>query len=61
MTTADYLALLGQARQVLENYLLDGNDMRDDVAEICQKIDDVLPADMRARPPRIAHGIERAA
>ncbi|HEY3784932.1 MAG TPA: hypothetical protein VGL55_06615 [Steroidobacteraceae bacterium] len=61
MTTADYLALLGQARQVLESYLLDGDEMRDDIAEVCQKIDDALPADMRAQAPRMARRIERAA
>lgn len=61
MTTADYVVLLGQARLVLENYLLDGDEMRDDVAEICQKIDDALPAEMRAHPPRMRRGIERAA
>jgi len=61
MTTADYVALLGQARLILENYLFDGEEMRDDVAGICQKIDDALPPDMRSRPPRMTRGIERAA
>jgi hypothetical protein len=36
------LALLTQARHVLENYLFDGETCRDDVAEICQKIDELL-------------------
>jgi hypothetical protein len=35
-------ALLTEARQVLERYLFDGNVMRDDVASICMKIDDVV-------------------
>lgn len=35
--------LLGEARRVLERYLFDGETCRDDVAEVCQKIDDVLP------------------
>ena len=51
MMTADYVALLNQARVVLENYLFDGDEMRDDVAEVCQKIDNALPADARAQPP----------
>jgi len=38
------LALLAEARKVLERYMFDGETCRDDVAEVCQKIDDVLPA-----------------
>jgi hypothetical protein len=50
MTEDPTLALLRQARKVLDRYLFDESDhCRDDVAEICQKIDDViLPA-----PPRV--------
>jgi len=61
MTTADYVALLSQARLILENYLFDGEELRDDVAAICQRIDDALPPEMRLRPPRMRRGIERAA
>jgi hypothetical protein len=38
-----HLALLTEARKVLERYMFDGDICRDDIAEICQKIDDVLP------------------
>jgi hypothetical protein len=36
--------LLVEARHVLERYLFDGDVMRDDVASICMKIDDVVEA-----------------
>jgi hypothetical protein len=36
------LRLLTQARRVLENHLFEGETCRDDVAEICQKIDELL-------------------
>jgi hypothetical protein len=39
MTTNDYAALLTQARSVLERYLFDGVDLRDDVAEIYDRHD----------------------
>ena len=35
MTIRDYEALLMEARLVLEHYMFDGVDLRDDVAEIC--------------------------
>lgn len=36
------LTLLAEARRVLETYLFDGESCRDDVAEVCQKIDECL-------------------
>jgi hypothetical protein len=46
------LALLTRSRSVLDRYLFeaDGESIRDDVAEICMAIDDVLADD--ARVPR---------
>jgi hypothetical protein len=44
MTHDDYAQLLRSARSVLERYMFDGEDVRDDVAEICMKLDDVLGA-----------------
>lgn len=61
MTTAESTALLQQARAVLERYLFDGVDLRDDVAEICAKIDAALPAAPQIHQPRKLEGIERAA
>jgi hypothetical protein len=67
MITVESTVLLQQARAVLERYLFDGVDLRDDVAEICAKIDDALPpappgADAPvAHQPRKFEGIERAA
>ena len=42
MTHDDYAQLLRSARSVLERYMFDGDSLRDDVAEICMKIDDAL-------------------
>ena len=40
----ELLGLLTQARQVLDHYLVDSEEiMRDDVAQICMAIDDALP------------------
>jgi len=62
MTTNEYVALLKQARAVLDRYLFDGVDLRDDVAEVCANIDDALPAaGVEARQPRVVQGIERVA
>jgi hypothetical protein len=35
---------LEEVRGTLERYLFEGETCRDDVAEICQQIDDVLPS-----------------
>ena len=61
MTTGEYVALLSEARLVLERYLFDGVDLRDDVAEVCAKIDDALPPAVEAHEPKALQGIERAA
>ena len=61
MATNDYVALLRQARAVLDRYLFDEVDLRDDVAEVCAKIDDALAPATGARQPRVVHGIERIA
>ena len=60
MTNAELMALLRQARTVLERYMFDDVDLRDDIAEVCQKIDDALPSP-DIHQPRVLHGIERAA
>jgi hypothetical protein len=39
----DCECLLRQARSVLDRYMFDGDTIRDDVAEVCMKIDDALP------------------
>jgi len=44
MSHDELLALLSQARSVLERYMFDeGELIRDDVAEVCMAIDDALP------------------
>lgn len=43
MSNDELLALLARSRTVLERYMFDGEAMRDDVAEVCMAIDDVLP------------------
>jgi hypothetical protein len=51
MTIRTYERLLQDARTVLERYQFDGAALRDDVAEMCMKIDDVLS---RAPAPEAA-------
>jgi hypothetical protein len=44
MTTDELLALLRQARAVLDRHMFDADEaMRDEVAEVCMAIDDALP------------------
>jgi hypothetical protein len=40
--TTDEIRLLRTARVVLERYMWEGQTLRDDVAEICMKLDDLL-------------------
>lgn len=57
----ELLALLTRARAVLERHLLDadGETLRDDIAEVCMAIDDVLPA--QGRVPLKEAALERSA
>jgi len=59
MTKGDYEALLIAARAVLERYMFDGVDLRDDVAEICLKIDNALPPASAGNRPRAIQGLVR--
>jgi hypothetical protein len=43
MGDADYEKLLRSARSLLDRFLYEGEEMRDDVANLCMKIDDALP------------------
>lgn len=54
-------ALLKRARRVLERYMFepDGQVLRDDVAEVCMAIDDVLPDETRVQLKKIE--LERTA
>jgi len=54
-------ALLKRARLVLERYMFesDGQVVRDDVAEVCMAIDDVLPDETRVQLKKIE--LERTA
>jgi hypothetical protein len=49
-----------EARLVLEHYMFDGVDLRDDIAEICRKIDSALPVATDSNRPRALQGITRA-
>jgi hypothetical protein len=60
MTLGDYEALLIEARVVLERYMFDRVDLRDDVADICLKIDNALPPATNSNRPRAIQGIARA-
>jgi hypothetical protein len=61
MPHEELVALLARARLVLERHLLEpgGELIRDDVAEVCMAIDDVMPQEERvplrgAEPERSA-------
>jgi hypothetical protein len=51
MSHDELLALLSRSRAVHERYLFEADDeaIRDDVAEICMAIDDVLSGEARVR------------
>jgi hypothetical protein len=59
MTLADYERLLIEARVVLERYMFDRVDLRDDVADLCLKIDNALPPSANSNRPRALKGIVR--
>jgi hypothetical protein len=61
MTATEHTHLLRRARTVLERYMWDGETIRDDVAEVCMKIDDVLLDLAMAAPSELAANIEQAA
>jgi hypothetical protein len=61
MTTSEYLDLLRQARVTLDRYLFDGDEIRDDVANVCARLDDVLLDPERAAPSQRSEGIDQAA
>jgi hypothetical protein len=61
MTTTEHTKLLHEARAVLDRYLWDGDEIRDDVAEVCAKLDDVLLGRAFAHEADLPESIERAA
>ena len=60
MTQDDYAQLLRSARSVLERYMFDGEAVRDDVAEICMKLDDVLAEEPIVEEETIEIELEKA-
>jgi len=58
--TTDEIRLLRTARVVLERYLWNGETLRDDVAEICMKLDDLLLVPSPVMQSTAA-GVEQAA
>jgi len=61
MSHEELLALLTQARAVLERYMFeeDGEIIRDDVAEICGAITDALPDESRVAVKKVELERER--
>ena len=43
MPNAEHENLLRSARSLLDRFMFEGEHLRDDVANLCMKIDDVLP------------------
>jgi hypothetical protein len=60
MTSGELIALLKESRTVMERYMFDGVDLRDDIAEVCAKIDDAIPTP-ETHEPKVLQRIERAA
>ena len=54
MQQADLVILLRRARAVLDRYMFepDGEAIRDDIAELCMAIDDVLTDEERVQPKK---------
>ena len=44
MADGDYEKLLRSARSLLDRFMFEGDEMRDDVANLCMQIDDALPS-----------------
>lgn len=43
MGNTEHENLLRSARSLLDRFMFEGDELRDDVANLCMKIDDVLP------------------
>lgn len=43
MGNTEHEQLLRSARSLLDRFMFEGDELRDDVANLCMKIDDVLP------------------
>ncbi|MBS0579283.1 MAG: hypothetical protein JSR36_08485 [Proteobacteria bacterium] len=64
MTNNELLALLARARQVMDRYIFDDAQvMRDDVAQLCMALDEVMPSDDRItiKAPSLLERAEEAA
>jgi hypothetical protein len=61
MNHEELVMLLIRARDLLDTYLFepDGENLRDDVAQVCMAIDDVLPREDAA--PAVRPELERSA
>jgi hypothetical protein len=44
MADGDYEKLLRSARSLLDRFMFEGDEMGDDVANLCMNIDDALPS-----------------
>jgi hypothetical protein len=44
MIDSDFEKLLRSARSLLDRFMFEGDEMRDDVANLCMTIDDALPS-----------------
>ena len=60
MTQDAHAQLLRSVRSVLERYMFDGEAVRDDVAGICMKLDDVLAAEPSLGEETIEIELEKA-
>ena len=62
MSNDELLALLKKARAVLDHHMFDDDQiLRDDVADICMRIDDALPQEGRVEYRKVALELDRSA
>ena len=51
MPNTEQARLLRSARSLLDRFMFEGNELRDDVADLCMKIDDALPPPAEVSAP----------
>jgi hypothetical protein len=63
MANTEHEKLLRSARSLLDRFMFEGDELRDDVANLCMKIDDVLPpaVEVSATPNALEEMIDAAA
>jgi len=61
MAAGDYEKLLRSARSLLDRFMFEGDEMRDDVANLCMNIYDALPPDISPSSVELTETLNAAA